>query len=61
MTSVLGHLTGLDFEQRYKNWRSCPPGQLFDAPTIITIETVSSTGRRVRQVLISIGQTSYCG
>lgn len=38
MTSVLGHLTGLDFEQRYKNWRSCSPSQLFEAPTIITID-----------------------
>lgn len=38
MTSVLGHLTGLDFNQQYKNWRSCPPGQLFDAPTMITID-----------------------
>ena len=32
MTSVLGHLTGLDFPQQYKKWSSCPPGDLFDAP-----------------------------
>ncbi|KAI9703604.1 MAG: DNA topoisomerase [Candelina mexicana] len=32
MTSVLGHINGLDFEQRYRKWNSCQPGQLFDAP-----------------------------
>lgn len=37
MTSVLGHLTGLDFEQQYKSWRSCPPSSLFEAPTVETI------------------------
>ncbi|KAJ5888423.1 hypothetical protein N7495_008464 [Penicillium taxi] len=34
MTSVLGHLTGLDFEQQYKGWMSCPPGALFEAPVV---------------------------
>lgn len=37
MTSVLGHLTSLDFDQRYRSWMSCPPSQLFDATTQITI------------------------
>ncbi|KAJ5808108.1 hypothetical protein N7474_009377 [Penicillium riverlandense] len=32
MTSVVGHLTGLDFERQYKGWTSCPPGSLFEAP-----------------------------
>ncbi|KAJ5735102.1 DNA topoisomerase 3 [Penicillium malachiteum] len=32
MTSVIGHLTGLDFERQYKGWMSCPPGALFEAP-----------------------------
>ncbi|KAJ6141310.1 hypothetical protein N7470_010206 [Penicillium chermesinum] len=32
VTSVLGHLTGLDFERQYKGWLSCPPGALFEAP-----------------------------
>ncbi|KAA8647262.1 DNA topoisomerase 3 [Aspergillus tanneri] len=32
MTSVLGHLTTLDFERQYKGWLSCPPGALFEAP-----------------------------
>ena len=38
MTSVLGHLTGLDFDPQFKGWRSCPPSQLFDAPTVITVD-----------------------
>ena len=38
MTSVLGHLTGLDFDPQFKGWRSCQPSQLFDAPTMITID-----------------------
>lgn len=32
MTSVIGHLNSLDFPSRYKGWRSCDPGSLFDAP-----------------------------
>ncbi|EHY56203.1 DNA topoisomerase [Exophiala dermatitidis] len=38
MTSVLGHLTALDFDPRYKSWKSCPPSQLFDATTLVTID-----------------------
>ncbi|OJK03161.1 hypothetical protein ASPACDRAFT_76254 [Aspergillus aculeatus ATCC 16872] len=32
MTSVLGHLTELEFAREYKSWLSCPPGALFEAP-----------------------------
>ena len=38
MTSVLGHLTSLDFDPAFKGWRSCQPSQLFDAPTQIKID-----------------------
>jgi DNA topoisomerase-3 len=38
MTSVLGHLTGLDFDPQYRQWKSCPPSQLFDATTVTTID-----------------------
>lgn len=38
MTSVLGHLTGLDFDPAFKGWRSCQPSQLFDAPIQTTID-----------------------
>ncbi|KAK6171091.1 hypothetical protein SNE40_019350 [Patella caerulea] len=32
MTSVSGHLLGLDFVGQYKKWYSCNPVQLFDIP-----------------------------
>lgn len=41
MTSVIGHLYGLDFPQEYRKWHSCRPAQLFDAPVIETIDEVS--------------------
>lgn len=40
MTSVIGHIHTLDFEQQYRKWNSCPPGQLFDAPTISYVVAV---------------------
>lgn len=43
MTSLLGHLTDLDFDDRYRSWKSCPPGQLFDVPIHIKIAKVSVT------------------
>jgi hypothetical protein len=32
MTSVSGHLLGLEFVGNYRNWRACSPMALFDAP-----------------------------
>ena len=32
MTSVSGHLLGLDFDQQYRRWHSVDPVQLFDLP-----------------------------
>ncbi|PLW57729.1 hypothetical protein PCANC_01400 [Puccinia coronata f. sp. avenae] len=32
VTSVLGHLTGTDFDEHHKGWRNCDPFSLFDAP-----------------------------
>ena len=32
MTSVSGHLLGLDFDIKYRKWYSCPPEQLFQLP-----------------------------
>jgi len=40
MTSVIGHLTGLDFERQYKGWMSCPPGSLFEAPVQESVDKV---------------------
>ncbi|KLJ05747.1 DNA topoisomerase III [Blastomyces silverae] len=37
MTSVIGHLTSLDFDSQYRSWNSCPPGRLFDAPVIDSV------------------------
>ncbi|MCJ1342181.1 DNA topoisomerase [Peltigera leucophlebia] len=38
MTSVIGHLYGLDFRQEFRKWHSCPPGQLFEAPVVETLD-----------------------
>ena len=32
MTSVSGHLLGLDFEAKYKGWRTVDPVRLFELP-----------------------------
>ncbi|KAL8824412.1 MAG: hypothetical protein Q9191_005071 [Dirinaria sp. TL-2023a] len=37
VTSVLGHLTALEFHSQYRKWNSCQPGQLFEAPVITEI------------------------
>ncbi|XP_059656323.1 DNA topoisomerase 3-alpha [Cornus florida] len=31
-TSVIGHLMELEFEDRYRKWHSCDPGDLYQAP-----------------------------
>ena len=41
MTSVTGHLTGVEFPMDYKNWDSPPPESLFGAPIITTVPPVS--------------------
>ncbi|KAL4881129.1 DNA topoisomerase [Aspergillus karnatakaensis] len=38
MTSVLGHLTNLEFPPQYATWMSCPPAALFEAPVSITVD-----------------------
>lgn len=40
MTSVLGHLTQLEFAQQYRAWQSCPPSQLFEAPVVEQVAEV---------------------
>ena len=44
MTSVLGHLTALEFTQRYRKWASCSPGQLFDADVVTEVANVHKVG-----------------
>ncbi|KAL5343353.1 DNA topoisomerase [Aspergillus crustosus] len=38
MTSVLGHLTSLEFPLAYKAWTSCPPATLFEAPVSVNVD-----------------------
>ncbi|KAL2852338.1 DNA topoisomerase [Aspergillus pseudodeflectus] len=38
MTSVLGHLTNVDFPHQYAGWTSCPPAELFEAPINVTVD-----------------------
>lgn len=40
MTSVLGHLTQIDFPDDYKNWDYPPPETLFEAPIVKKIPDV---------------------
>lgn len=56
MTSVLGHLNGLDFEQRYKKWHSCRPGELFDAPVIESVDAVGFPSSYVLTNLADVPQ-----
>lgn len=41
MTSVLGHLTALEFPTRYRKWTSCAPLQLFDTEVLTDVAQVS--------------------
>lgn len=59
MTSVLGHLTGLDFERQYRGWLSCPPGSLFEAPVQETVDKVRSKAlRRLSDGLLTLDRTN---
>jgi DNA topoisomerase III len=42
MTSVVGHLTTMEFPQEYKNWQHPPPEALFDAPVSIVVPDVGT-------------------
>ena len=39
MTSVLGHLTSLEFDPQFKGWKSCQPSALFEAATHTEVDT----------------------
>ena len=43
MTSVIGHLTGLEFDIRFKNWQSCRPIELFDGRITEEVASVCSS------------------
>ncbi|KAL2868656.1 DNA topoisomerase 3 [Aspergillus lucknowensis] len=38
MTSVMGHLTSVEFQREYMGWTSCPPAQLFEAPIHVYVD-----------------------
>lgn len=40
MTSVIGHLTNVEFPQQYRKWLSCSPGSLFDCPVNVEVDKV---------------------
>jgi DNA topoisomerase III len=44
MTSVIGHLAGLEFERPFRGWASCPPGALFEAPVLESVDPVCERG-----------------
>jgi hypothetical protein len=68
MTSVLGHLTQLDFEPQFKPWQSCPPGRLFDAPVVDSVAEVrirffqsfTPPSCQVLTLTLFPGQAEYC-
>lgn len=37
MTSVAGHLTGLELDPGYQDWKYPPPVRMFDAPVHIKV------------------------
>lgn len=43
VTSVRGHLTENDFGDRYRQWGSCDPLALFEAPVETKLSKVSSS------------------
>lgn len=49
MTSVIGHLYGLDFREEFRKWHSCPPGQLFEAPVVETLDPVDRQGHATKR------------
>ena len=38
ITSVTGHLCGIDFDKAYRNWNSCHPSDLFSLPIHKTVK-----------------------
>mmetsp|Transcript_25789 Transcript_25789/g.41706 ORF Transcript_25789/g.41706 Transcript_25789/m.41706 type:complete len:552 (+) Transcript_25789:85-1740(+) len=48
MTSVSGHLKGFDFGANHRNWQSCSPQALFDAPIQ---QTVLETNKQIARTL----------
>jgi DNA topoisomerase-3 len=41
ITSVLGHLMEIEFDEHHRKWNSCPHGALFDAPLLTSVRPPS--------------------
>jgi DNA topoisomerase III len=52
MTSVLGHLTEVEFGPEFKNWQHPPPYSLFDGRVHVKVHNVSLLGIIGRKLLI---------
>lgn len=61
MTSVIGHLYGLDFRQEFRKWHSCPPGQLFEVPVVETLDPVDKATPPKDFTYENLGQKVYSG
>ena len=48
VTSVLGHCFSLDFAPAYRDWDSCDPGELWEAP-VVRVPTNGSVLRNLRE------------
>jgi hypothetical protein len=62
MTSVIGHLTGLDFEPQRRPWTSCPPEQLFYATVVDSVAEVRELflgHTSIPDLIWEIGQEMY--
>ena len=54
MTSVSGHLLALEFVGAYKNWQSCNPLALFDAPVF------KYCPENYEKIKVSLSEMSFC-
>ncbi|KAI9929279.1 hypothetical protein ASPWEDRAFT_24881 [Aspergillus wentii DTO 134E9] len=55
MTSVIGHLTALDFGRQFRGWTSCPPSTLFETPVYESVDSdKSAIANNIRD------QAKYC-
>ena len=52
VTSVLGHLIEIDFEDQYRSWKSCNPDNLFGASIKVVVPEKMET---VRQNIVKEG------
>jgi DNA topoisomerase-3 len=60
MTSVLGHLTGLEFNSEYKQWSYPPPERLFSAKVETVVPEVSWISVNQIRALIASGHEADC-